>query len=90
MMLGFGVRPGILLRDDVTIIAFAEKHLGKEFPELISMFDRMRQKRYQTMYEGSVVISKQEAEQALEIAGKYLAAIQALPYLPHLLKGIGW
>lgn len=40
------------------------------------MFDRMRRKRHQAIYDIIGFISKQEAQDALEIAEKYLEVIR--------------
>lgn len=75
-MLSYGVRPRSLPGHHVTIIEFAEQRLGKEFRGLISMFNRMRRKRHEAIYDVTGLISKHEAEQALETAAKYLTAIR--------------
>lgn len=75
-MLSFGVRPRSLPGHHVTIIEFAGEKLGKEFRGLISMFNRMRRKRNQAIYEVTGLISKDEARQALETAATYLEAIR--------------
>ena len=74
-MLSFGVRPRGLPGHHVAIIEFSEKHLAGEFNNLIAMFDRMRRKRHQAVYDVTGFISKQEAQQALQTAEKYLAII---------------
>jgi uncharacterized protein (UPF0332 family) len=76
LMLSFGVRPRSLPGHHVTIIEFAGEKLGKEFRGLISMFNRMRRKRNQAIYEVTGLISKDEARQALETAATYLEAIR--------------
>ena len=76
LMLNFGVRPRSLPGHHVTIIEFAAKHLGKEFKNLVAMFDRMRRKRHQAIYDVTGFISKQEALHALETAEKYLAIVR--------------
>ena len=76
-MLSHGFRPRSLPGHHVTIIEFAEQRLGKEFRGLIAMFDRMRRKRHQAIYDVSGFISRLEAEQPLETAKKYLAIIRA-------------
>jgi uncharacterized protein (UPF0332 family) len=76
LMLSFGVRPRSLPGHHVTIIEFAGEKLGKEFRGLISMFNRMRRKRNQAIYEVTGLISKDEARQALETARTYLEAIR--------------
>jgi uncharacterized protein (UPF0332 family) len=76
LMLSFGVRPRSLPGHHVTIIEFAGEKLGKEFKGLISMFNRMRRKRNQAIYEVTGLISKDEARQALQTAATYLEAIR--------------
>lgn len=76
LMLSFGVRPRSLPGHHVTIIEFAGEKLGKEFRGLISMFNRMRRKRHQAIYEVTGVISKHEAAQALETAATYIETIR--------------
>jgi uncharacterized protein (UPF0332 family) len=68
LMLSFGVRPRSLPGHHVIIIEFAGEKLGKEFRGLISMFNRMRRKRNQAIYDVAGLISKDEARQALETA----------------------
>ena len=75
-MLSFGVRPRSLPGHHVTIIEFAGKRLGKSSQKLIAVFDRMRRKRHQALYDVTGFISTQEAKNALEIAEKYLAIIR--------------
>lgn len=75
-MLSFGFRPRSLPGHHLTIIEFAEKQLGQEFRGLISLFDRMRRKRHQSLYDVSGLISRSEAEQALQTAEEYLRVIR--------------
>lgn len=75
-MLSYGTRPRSLPGHHVVIIEFARKHLGEESEGLIALFDRMRRKRNQALYDVSGLISRQEAEQALETAEKYLGVIR--------------
>lgn len=86
LMLSFGVRPRSLPGHHVTIIEFAEKRLGKEYEKLIAMFDRMRRKRHQALYDVSGFISKQEAQNALEIAEQYLTIIGKAMKRRHLQR----
>jgi len=76
LMLLFGMRPRSLPGHHVTIIEFASEKLGKEFRGLISMFNRMRRKRHQAIYDVTGAISKDEARHALETAEAYLEAIR--------------
>ncbi len=75
-MLSRGVRPRTGPGHHITIIEFAEKQLGKEFRGLVAMFSRMRRKRNDTIYAVNAFISRQETEQALDTARKYLAIIR--------------
>ena len=75
-MLSFGVRPRSLPGHHVTIIEFVEKRLGKENENLVAMFDRMRRKRHQAIYDVTGLISRQEAQHALEIAERYVSIIR--------------
>lgn len=75
-MLSFEVRPRSLPGHHVTIIQFAEERLGPGVKGLIALFDRMRRKRHQAIYQVTGFISRLEAEQALTTAGEYLAAIR--------------
>lgn len=50
-MLSFELRPRSLPGHHVTIIQFAEERLGPAFKNLIALFDRMRRKRRQAIYE---------------------------------------
>jgi uncharacterized protein (UPF0332 family) len=75
-MLSHGVRPRSLPGHHVTIIEFAEQHLGRKLKGLIARFDRMRRKRNQALYDVNGFISKLEAQQALDTAEEYLAVIR--------------
>lgn len=75
-MLRFGVRPRSLPGHHVTIIEFAQRHLGKELQSLIAMFDRMWRKRPRAIYDVNRFISKLEAQQALDTGEKYLTVIR--------------
>ncbi len=75
-MLTHGTRPRSLPGHHIVIIEFAGKHLGPESQGLVALFNRMRRKRNQALYDVSGIISRQEAEQALETAEKYLGVIR--------------
>ncbi|MCI0402640.1 MAG: hypothetical protein L0212_03860 [Acidobacteria bacterium] len=74
-MLSSGVRPRNLPGHHVAIIQFAGEKLGDKFSGLIALFDRMRRKRHQTIYDVTV-ISRLEAEQGLATAAEYLQVIR--------------
>jgi len=75
-MLSFGVRPRSLPGHHVTIIEFAARNLSKEHQAQFAMFDRMRRKRHQAMYDVTGFVSKREAEDAIEAAEGYLAVLR--------------
>jgi uncharacterized protein (UPF0332 family) len=75
-MLSFGFRPRSLPGHHVTIIEFAEKNHGKEFKSLISMFNRMRRKRHEAIYDVTGLISSREVADALDTAERYIKAIR--------------
>lgn len=75
-MLSFGLRPRSLPGHHVAIIEFAEEHLGREFKSLIAMFNRMRRKRHEAIYDVTGLISTHEAKESLETAEKYIRAIK--------------
>jgi uncharacterized protein (UPF0332 family) len=58
-------------RQHVTTIDVSGTILGKEFSELIDMFDKMRRKRNQFTYEPMLPLSMIEAKNALKTAKKY-------------------
>lgn len=75
-LLSHGVRPRSLPGHHVAIIEFAEKHLGKEFTNLIAAFNRMRRKRHVAIYDVTGFISTQEAREALETAERYIKVVR--------------
>jgi uncharacterized protein (UPF0332 family) len=74
LMLAHGLRPRSIPGHHVAIIEFVEKKLGKDSRHLIELFDRMRRKRNQALYDVKGFVSKQDAEQALETAAEYLTS----------------
>lgn len=75
-ILRHGVRPRSQPGHHVAIIQFIETHLGKEHHAMVAAFDRMRRKRNQALYDVSGFISRHEAEQALEVAGRFLTVLR--------------
>lgn len=75
-LLSHGVRPRSLPGHHVTIIEFVERHLSGGARNLVALFDRMRRKRHQALYDVGGFISRTEAEEALDTAGKYLRVIR--------------
>jgi len=78
LMLSYGTRPRSLPGHHIAIIEFAGKHLGKEFRDLVAMFDRIRRKRNLALYDVSGFISRRDAEQAVQTASTFLATIREL------------
>lgn len=58
-------------RQHMTTIEVAGAVLGQEFSELILMFDKMRKKRNQFIYEPLLPLSMTEAKNALKTAKKF-------------------
>jgi uncharacterized protein (UPF0332 family) len=58
-------------RQHITTIDVSGKILGKEFRNLIEMFDKMRRKRNQFTYEPMLPLSMTEAKNAFKTAKKY-------------------
>ncbi len=58
-------------RQHITTIDVSGTILGKEFSELIDMFDKMRRKRNQFTYEPMLPLSMTEAKNALKTAKQY-------------------
>lgn len=75
-MLSHGLRPRSTPGHHIAIIEFAERQLGPTARKLTLLFDRMRRKRNQALYEPSGMITRTEAEQALETAARYLTAVE--------------
>jgi len=58
--------------------AFLLIALGEKYRDLITYFDRMRNKRNQAIYDVAGLITETEAEQILSQARKYVALIRSL------------
>jgi uncharacterized protein (UPF0332 family) len=76
-LLSFGVRPRSQPGHHVVVIEFAGEKLGAAHQGLADVFDRMRRKRNQALYEAAAIISKQEATQAVAAAKEWISAIRA-------------
>ena len=61
-----------------TVVQFATEALGKSYTTQVVMFDRMRRKRHQVIYESVGLVSKQEAEQGLAFAKHFVEEIRRL------------
>lgn len=58
-----------------TVVEFVEERLGSIFEGQVKLFDQMRRKRHRVIYEASGLVSRKEAEQAIEFAEKFVAQI---------------
>ena len=58
-------------RQHMTTIEVAGEILGKEFSDLIHMFDKMRRKRNQFIYEPTLPLSLTQAKHAMKTAKKF-------------------
>ncbi len=76
LMLSHGFRPRSVPGHHVAIIRFVERQLGAPSHRLVALFDRMRRKRNQALYDAAGLITRTEAEQALETAAKYLVDVE--------------
>ena len=75
-MLSFGVRPRSQPGHHIVVIEFVGQKLGPAHKGLADLFDRMRRKRNQSLYDAAAIISEQEATQALAAAKEWIAAIR--------------
>ena len=71
-----------------TVVRFAELTLGEESRKQVAYFDQMRRKRHRVVYEAVGLISRQEAEQALDFCRKFVEEIGLfITGQPHLGTG---
>ncbi|MBM3127327.1 MAG: HEPN domain-containing protein [Chloroflexi bacterium] len=61
-----------------TVVQFVEETLGKKYSSQIVLFDQMRRKRHRVIYEMAGLVSKQEAEQGVKFAKKFVEEIRLL------------
>lgn len=59
-----------------TVVEFISRSLGKEYENVVERFDRMRRKRNIFTYEIDISISYREAENAFDIATKFVDLIK--------------
>lgn len=60
----------------IAIIEFVRARIEKKHTSLVTMFDRLRRKRNQALYDDMGFVSHADAEQAILSAQEYLAAIR--------------
>ena len=72
LMFSFGCRP-VDGQQHKTVVLFSEAILGKDFPNLIVKFDRMRKFRNKFTYEEpGILVSRQETEKSLDSAKQFV------------------
>ncbi len=61
-----------------TVVEFIEERLGESFEKQVRLFDQMRRKRHRLVYEVAGLVSKSEAEQAIDFAQGFINQINEL------------
>lgn len=61
-----------------TVVEFIEEHLGSSFGKQVQLFDQMRRKRHRVVYEVAGLVSRSEAEQAINFAQSFIDQITEL------------
>jgi uncharacterized protein (UPF0332 family) len=61
-----------------TVVEFVEERLGIDYAGQVQLFDQMRRKRHRVIYEAAGLISKKEAEQAIDFAEVFVEKIAAI------------
>lgn len=61
-----------------TVVEFVEERLGIAYINQVRLFDQMRRKRHRVIYEAAGLISKKEAEQAIDFAEVFVDKIAAI------------
>jgi hypothetical protein len=60
-----------------TIIRFCQIALGQELGPELALLDQMRRKRHRLVYERVGLVSRQEVEQAIAVAARFVADMRA-------------
>lgn len=58
-----------------TVVEFVDEKLGPAYGEQVRLFDQMRRKRHRVIYEVAGLISRSEAQQAIDFARKFVEEI---------------
>ena len=61
-----------------TIVIMTGLFLGKEYSDVISLFEKMRRKRNELTYEASILLSHTEAEKAFSTAIELIKSILSI------------
>ena len=74
LMLAEGYRPrgG---EQHATVVEFIRENLGTRYSNQVKLFDQMRRKRHRVIYEVAGLVSKHEAEQAMEFAKSFVGQL---------------
>ena len=75
LMLAQGYRPRGQSQH-ATVVEFARLTLGSGFQHQVALFDQMRRKRHQLVYDVAGLVSRQEAQQALAFAQQIVAEMR--------------
>src|SRR5277367_201803 len=75
-MFSYGFRARSQPGHHIAIIDFVRGRIDKKHASLLTVFDRLRRKRNLALYDDSGFVSHQEAEQAVEAAGRYLQVVR--------------
>ncbi len=62
----------------ISVVKFIASEIPLESYSLASIFDRMRMKRHTILYEHTDIVTKDEAERAIENAKKFVGKIKSL------------
>ncbi|HNT60849.1 MAG TPA: HEPN domain-containing protein [Candidatus Bilamarchaeaceae archaeon] len=62
----------------ISVVKFVASEIPLESYSLASIFDRMRMKRHKVLYEHMDVVTREEAERALENARKFVGKIKSM------------
>lgn len=71
-----GYRPTSGEGAHAVVVQFAEITLGENFENEVKIFNKMRKKRHEVMYDVAGIISQSEAKQALEFAIKFVQIVR--------------
>lgn len=59
-----------------TVVEFMQERLGEMFGKEVALFDQMRRKRHRVIYEIAGLVSKSEAQQAVEFAKNFVEQLR--------------
>lgn len=80
LMFAEGYRPTSGEGQHRVVVRFSQLALGQTFEDQTRLFDKMRKKRNQAVYDTAGIISETEARQAVEFASKFVQIIEKTIY----------